>query len=502
MGYLDKLLEEMKKKMETTIETEKEKIANDTNAETNADKNANNKVEIEQDKNKDTISQESPQSTVVTEEKGSNWLSNKTEGVANSVSEALEKAKEQLTNGQNPSEPEEAPPQESEDSTTGNENENDTPNSDGKDESQSGETGESSSDTQQQNPNGNQNSGNNQESGNGGNSNESGNQPPIQNEQESVPSYPSVEGERIEQEGITEDERETEREIMAGQTPTDSNGQELKLPVILPEYELMVYDALTDEEIVALVRSQLEAYKNAGISSINATAESEKNNAQGTRGAIEQSKTENERATNTIYDSAKNKIDADMIKRGLARSSIASLLVSESENARARTLADHELQYRNALQEIDNKISEAESKRQRALESFNIEYAVKYAEEVKKLQEERAKKEEEVLKYNNTIKEKMYDDKLAGLKTQETLSKQSKSNSSSDNDEDDYYFNGLTNNAGLATGTSAEKLYNIYRDKLLAMSKEDAKYELRNDTLYSKTLPTDWYLELVNEFGR
>ena len=315
-------------------------------------------------------------------------------------------------------------------------------------------------------------------------------------------SYPQIEGETVKQEGITDADRETESQIMAGNTPKDNEGNEEKLPVILPEYELMVYDALSDEEIVALVRAQLEAYKNAGISSINQTAENEKNNAQTQRGSIEQSKAETERATNELYDNAKDRIDSDMIKRGLARSSIASLLVSESENARANTLSNNEMKYRNSLQEIDNKIAEAESKRQKALETFNIEYAVKYAEEVRKLQEERAEKEAEVLKYNNSIKEKLYDDKLAGLKTQESLSKQSGSVSSNKSEDNNTTTDFENNTAALATGTSAEKLYQIYREKLLNMSKDEADKEIRNETLYAKTLPTVWYMKLADEFRK
>ena len=450
MGYLDKLLEKMKKEAQDAIDKATETTTNNTSPDANQNAQENEKVEV---------LPESP----VEEEKEESWISGQINSKVEDVVNALEKAKEEVKKEQeNPSEPEQTPDDSEEEKPS---------DTDG-----GGSLEQPPDDSEEEEPS--------------------------EKEEEGSVSYPQIEGETVKQEGITDADRETESQIMAGNTPKDNEGNEEKLPVILPEYELMVYDALSDEEIVALVRAQLEAYKNAGISSINQTAENEKNNAQTQRGSIEQSKAETERATNELYDNAKDRIDSDMIKRGLARSSIASLLVSESENARANTLSNNEMKYRNSLQEIDNKIAEAESKRQKALETFNIEYAVKYAEEVRKLQEERAEKEAEVLKYNNSIKEKLYDDKLAGLKTQESLSKQSGSVSSNKSEDNNTTTDFENNTAALATGTSAEKLYQIYREKLLNMSKDEADKEIRNETLYAKTLPTVWYMKLADEFRK
>ena len=249
-----------------------------------------------------------------------------------------------------------------------------------------------------------------------------------------------------------------------------------RLPDV-PEYERMEYDAPTDDAIGETAKKELESYKAQGESGIEKEiAALEKKYAK--------------KSVELGYEAAKRNTDSDMLKRGLARSSIAALSKAEIESEEASAKAGLDASLSRELNEISGKLGELSAKREEALNDFNLAYASKLTQRITELKSERDKKVAEALKYNNTLAEKEHGAKVdKQMKESElyndALSQKKKENELSGITESDY-----------------PNIYSQIAQKLRGLNAHDARDIVLNNPSVRKSLNNTYYYKLYDEFCR
>lgn len=254
------------------------------------------------------------------------------------------------------------------------------------------------------------------------------------------------------------------------------------------------YTPPSDAYITAVADESLRGYKEQGIA-----AAKEQNEQRGKALAEERAiKTDamksDMEALKNVYESAKSDVDSDVIKRGLARSSIAVNKRAELAGALASKSAEVANRYGAEIAEIDSAMSRLSGDLQTALDDFNLSYAIKLNEKIAELKKERDEKAEKVAEYNNAIREKQAKLDAERLKTESELYSQALEQRKWETDLDKL---------------PEEKRDEIYRSVyekmdgyLAAMSPEQAKLEIRNHTLYRDHLSDYYYDKLYNKYGR
>ena len=258
----------------------------------------------------------------------------------------------------------------------------------------------------------------------------------------------------------------------------------------VPQYERMDYEAPSDDTLQKRAESELQAYKEQGekgvenkIDALREGYEAEKKAAEEKRGAAESQTTES-------YAEAKRNTDNDMLKRGLARSSIAANKKAALEEGEAAKKAQLAADYARRADELNGKIEALRAERESALNGFNLSYAARLTSRMNELREERDKKAAEALKYNNTLAEKehaarvdktMKESDLYG----EALTQRKKENELRETDTGDY-----------------EALYTAIAAQLRTVNKNDARDIVLNNPNVRNSLNGTYYYKLYNEFCR
>ncbi len=264
----------------------------------------------------------------------------------------------------------------------------------------------------------------------------------------------------------------------------------------LPSVKLdeIEYDAPTDAELEHKAVGGLADYKTQGEAAIR------KENAES--GAALESKREaaisgldgDLSALDGEYAAAARNIDNDVLKRGLARSSIAATQKGALEADRAKSAAALRESYGKRISELDSEISSLGSKLQTALDNFNVSYAVKLNEAIAGLKTERENKIAEAAKYNNEIRAKQAALDAERLKTESDLYSAALKQQDAATDLD------------ILSKDKREVIYReVYKkmdDYLASLSKEQARIEIRNHTLYRDHLSDVYFYKLYDKYGR
>ena len=254
------------------------------------------------------------------------------------------------------------------------------------------------------------------------------------------------------------------------------------------------YERPTDEALGKTAESELSSYKTEGEKSVRDSAEAQNQALVDKRDAYATSRDGEVSALDEQYRSAVRAVDNDVVRRGLARSSIAVVERAELEREYLSRNADIASSYGKKLAELDGEIAAYDSKLKKALDDFNLAYAAKLNQRITELKTERDKKEQEVLKYNNEVK-----------KSQAKLD--------SDRAKDEYALYkaalDIEQQQNSMSGLPSERVNETYKaiydamDKFLgSMDKDDAMVELLNHSLYRQHLSNYYYNRLLDKYGR
>ena len=107
-----------------------------------------------------------------------------------------------------------------------------------------------------------------------------------------------------------------------------------------------------------------------------------------------------------LYDELKEKANDDSIKRGMARSSVATNRIDALDQSHFQSATEAEKAYIGAVAKIDEEISKLQRDKDSALEQLDLKSASDLEESIAKLKSERDAQVEKYEKYNNDIRKK------------------------------------------------------------------------------------------------
>ena len=109
--------------------------------------------------------------------------------------------------------------------------------------------------------------------------------------------------------------------------------------------------------------------------------------------------------TNTQYDHAREMAENDALRRGLARSSIVLLQLSQIEQSRAGELSQIQTKLQESLLELESQLNLLSQEKEKAISQLDLNYAVELTNSINEKISELEKTRNEVLEYNNEIAE-------------------------------------------------------------------------------------------------
>lgn len=258
-----------------------------------------------------------------------------------------------------------------------------------------------------------------------------------------------------------------------------------------PKYERMEYERASDDDLRAQAEKELSAYYESGKNGIDAEIDALGKKYETKKAAAQSAADEKTSALYSAYGAAKENTANDVLKRGLARSSIAVLRESELDETAAKEAAAIAEKLYDTVSGIESEIAELGAKREKAMNDFNISYASKLTEKISNLKSERDKKIAEVLKYNNSLAEKEYKAEIDRKAKESDMYTKALSQKTAENE--------LKESAGIGDYTA---VYERMRNALSKLDPSDARKALVYDPIYKENLNEKYYYKLYDEFGR
>lgn len=261
----------------------------------------------------------------------------------------------------------------------------------------------------------------------------------------------------------------------------------------VPTYERLEYDAPSDEKLAEQAEQSLGKYKDESVTAIENELNELKKQYESGKDTAAQSYEKTSTAVKQAYEDANRSTDNDLLKRGIARSSIAANKKAElaSDEAAAKTQVYNA--YQSEIDRLTTEIDALDAKRVKALDSFNIAYAAKLTETINELKTERDNNAKEAIKYNNSLSEKEYSAKIDKAKTESELYGEALSNTQKVSE-----VNKLSEVKNAKNKEMYSKVYQI----LSSMNAIDARELIMDSPLIRENLSGYYYSKLYEEFAK
>ncbi len=189
---------------------------------------------------------------------------------------------------------------------------------------------------------------------------------------------------------------------------------------------------------------------------------------------------------NSYYDASVTAAENQALKRGLARSSIIIGQLDGIEKSRASELSSSAANLAKTLSDIDANLNSLEAKRNSALESLDLEYASEVQTEIEKAVSDLNKKKQEVIDFNNKVKQ---------LEGEYGLKKEKQEASIKQAENEFRLKNGMDVDAGYDEATRTKMMYCL--EYLNGMKRADALKKLTSDNMFAYYLGNAW-LDVYN----
>ncbi len=171
------------------------------------------------------------------------------------------------------------------------------------------------------------------------------------------------------------------------------------------------------DDIESEAKNSLEGYKNTSLSAIDKDLEDGTTEIEENKKSVTEARDKTIASTKENYANAKKDASNDVLKRGLARSSIAISVLDAFSKDEIDTLNSIEKDYNDSISALDFELNALNAQKNKALSDFDIAYAVKLNDKIASLTKEYDEREQEIIEFNNDIakKEKDYLDKYNSL---------------------------------------------------------------------------------------
>lgn len=257
-----------------------------------------------------------------------------------------------------------------------------------------------------------------------------------------------------------------------------------------PKYERLEYKERSDDELRESAESELSDYRNTGVKGIEKEMEALGEKYKTERENADKSYNEGVESTKKSYDEAKKATDNDMLRRGLARSSIAANKKAALESGEADAKARLYAEYSRQANEIESKINSLAAKREEAMSDFNLSYAARLTQRINELREARDKATAEAVKYNNTLAEKEYNAGVDKKMKESELYGEALSQRKSENE------------LKKLTDSDYAAIYTEVAARLREMNKNDARDFVLSNPELRASVSSSYYYKLYDEFCR
>ena len=210
------------------------------------------------------------------------------------------------------------------------------------------------------------------------------------------------------------DESANERTI----NPVDSNEfydtmekLDNKLKGVNEDYVLdkIEFTPISDEEIQQKVNEEKEHEYALKAEELKNNADKKRNELQVNNEAIKVGGEQKKEEINNAYAELGDKLEANAIKRGIARSSIVAEQLKSLDVDKIKDLLAVDDKVATQIKENSDKIEALEAEYKTAVSNLNLQKAIDIKEKIEEYKEAQNKKIEEVIKYNNTVKKQQLD---------------------------------------------------------------------------------------------
>ena len=159
----------------------------------------------------------------------------------------------------------------------------------------------------------------------------------------------------------------------------------------------------TNEELESLAKSSLEKKYGDKKDSTNVSFEQKISDMIASKDKMKDNATYQQEEISSIYDKGIKETENQMLRRGLARSSIVIGEISNLEGSKANELAKVLQNLEENLTKTEANISSLEKQKEDALSSLDIEYALELEQEIDKVKNDYNKAKSEAIEFNNNI---------------------------------------------------------------------------------------------------
>ncbi|MCM1306472.1 MAG: hypothetical protein NC037_06170 [Bacteroides sp.] len=169
------------------------------------------------------------------------------------------------------------------------------------------------------------------------------------------------------------------------------------------------YNAESDDDIAARAERENSLSKQQAQNSLENKYEAQKATVESNRQKAEDNLKSGYEKLRELYDDLRKRTENDVLKRGLARSSVATAQLDNLDAARMAGVSELQASYNSSMADIDDKIAGLENEKLNALEELDIKSALQLEERIAELKKERDKTVKEYEEYNNQARKQNAD---------------------------------------------------------------------------------------------
>jgi hypothetical protein len=166
------------------------------------------------------------------------------------------------------------------------------------------------------------------------------------------------------------------------------------------------YDPPSDEKLEEIAKAALEGKYAKAMQGIEDKFSKQYDALKEKSESLSQSYGDKLKDIEGYYGERKKEAEKDAIKKGIARSTIAAGQLEQYEREESERKLEAEKGIEEQIGQLNEQINSLESEKEKALAEQDILYAAELANKIYKLKEDRDKKLMDVIKYNNSVREK------------------------------------------------------------------------------------------------
>ncbi len=166
------------------------------------------------------------------------------------------------------------------------------------------------------------------------------------------------------------------------------------------------YTPVSDEDIESAAKAQTNYNKKQELDKVEAKYIAAQEALKDGKKEADNNLKKSYENLNKLYNELRQNVQDDVLRRGLARSSIATSSINDLNREHLDKTSEQEVAYRQVVDDIDGKIAKLEIDKEGAIIDLDIKYAIELDDEINRLKGERDKTVSEYEKYNNSIREK------------------------------------------------------------------------------------------------